>query len=139
MSLADLPDQPRPCQPKPPKGTASADREQRRTALAKVERVENAKVKARSGGRCEVVVADRRTGWGGGICVYPCVNTATQVHHMIGGRGRRGVGISALAEHKQDVCDQCHLDITGDIGGKRLILQEAGPVPVWTDSYRRVK
>lgn len=94
---------------------------------------ENAAVRGRSGGQCEVreIVRDS-------IVPYRCTERATQVHHMIGGRGRRGVGISALKEHKQAVCDSCHLDITGDIGGKRL--KRIGDVlPHWTDYYERVK
>ena len=64
---------------------------------------------------------------------------AIQVHHMISGRGRRNVGLSASAEHQQHVCAQCHRDITGGIGGRRLVLRPAGPVPVWTDQYERVR
>jgi hypothetical protein len=32
---------------------------------------------------------------------------------------------------------QCHLDITGDIGGKKLILVKAGALPHYTDVYKR--
>lgn len=95
-----------------------------------VDRAESLKVQKRSGGRCEVVVWDGHT-WSG-----QCRRRATQVHHMIGGRGKRGVGLSALSEHKQHVCDTCHLHITGDIGGRKLI-RVGGAVPVWTDTYRR--
>ena len=72
--------------------------------------------------------------------VYPqrCLRVATQVHHMIGGRGKRGRGISALAEHKQAVCDVCHEEITGGIGGKKL-MRIGGDVPLWTDFYRGVR
>ena len=32
-----------------------------------------------------------------------------------------------------------HLDIEGGVGGKRLILIPSGPLPVYTDYYRRVR
>lgn len=97
------------------------------------DRKSNKAVKERSGGRCEVkVLSEVLAEWH-----WRCQRAATQVHHLIGGRGKRGIGISALAEHKQHVCDQCHLAITGDIGGKKLI-RVGGVIPHWTDRYKRV-
>lgn len=99
-------------------------------ASAALDRKESLKVQARSGGRCEVYVEAR---WGD---VWRCDRRAIEVHHMISGRGKRNVGISVLAEHKLNVCQECHLAITGDIGGRKL-LRIGGIVPVWTDRYRR--
>ena len=100
------------------------------------DRAESAQVRQRSGGRCEVrelVRAGLSTG------IFPCIHTAVHVHHMIGGRGKRGIDISALAIHKQHVCTDCHRSIGGVVGGKRLILIPSGPLPVYTDYYRRVR
>ena len=84
-------------------------------AKQSVEDRENAKVKARSQGQCEVVqefvyVGGRR-----------CLRRASEIHHLLGGSGRRGVKESALAENKIHVCGVCHDLIT------RHILQ-----PHWT-------
>jgi len=100
---------------------------------AKVDRAESKKVRKRSYGRCEVL---RMLG----VSAYAvrCWRPADHVHHMISGRGKRGIGKSALAEHKQHVCAQCHLDIGGDIGGKKL-ERIGGDIPLWTDRYKRVK
>lgn len=121
---------------------ASLLREDRRKARESKDRAENKFVKERSGGRCEVVEivrvgndAEARLGFSTGL--FRCNRRATQVHHMIGGNGKRGRGISALAKHKQHVCDECHLLITGYIGGKKL-WREGGMVPLWTDRYRVV-
>jgi hypothetical protein len=99
---------------------------------------ESAKVRKRSGGQCEVREVLELGGWLGpaGMPVR-CQRAATQVHHMIGGNGKRGRGISALAIHKQHMCDACHLWITGDLGGKKL-KRIGGDVPLWTDTYQRV-
>lgn len=94
-------------------------------------------VKARSEGQCEVVVEHALPGLVSPLRLR-CRNRADQVHHMIGGRGNRGIGKSAFAEHKQHVCDTCHRDITGRIGGKKL-KRIGGPLPLWTDRYTRVK
>lgn len=88
---------------------------------------ESVKVRARSGGRCEIdVVGEGR-----------CFRRADHVHHMIGGWKRRARGESALAIRKQHACAPCHLDITGRLGGKRLI-RVGGAMPHHADSYRRV-
>lgn len=99
-----------------------------------LDRRESAKVRRRSEGRCEVVVFSENP------CApdLRCRRLATQVHHMIGGRGKRGIGLSALAEHKQHVCDTCHRHITGDVGGKTL-KRLGGRIPLWTDLYVSVR
>ena len=105
-------------------------------APASLDRAESVKVQKRSRGRCEVIVKEQ---WAGlGEASMRCCRKATQVHHMIGGRGKRGVGISALKEHKQHVCDVCHRAIGGGIGGKQL-NRVGGAVPFWTDWYERAK
>ena len=119
-------------QPKPARGTAQREKRQRRARLTAKDRAENAKVKARSGGRCEVVKRDPGYGW------YRCSFRATQVHHMLGGSGTRARGDSSSAIRKQHVCTGCHQGITGDVGGKTLI-RVGGPVPHYTDVYRRVR
>ena len=101
------------------------------------DRRESAVVRERSGGQCEV-----REPYGIRSQTDPlaytlrCPRYAVQVHHMIGGNGKRGKGISALQEHKQHVCKSCHDDITGRVGGKRL-QRIGGVVPLWTDCYER--
>lgn len=66
-------------------------------ARATVDDKESRKVRKRSKGICEVVVAGKR-----------CTRRAFHVHHRKGGHGRRGRGESALAKHKDHVCAQCH-------------------------------
>ena len=112
----------------------------RQTAL---DRKESAKVRKRSGGRCEVAeelmrFPATRTSQARPVLMR-CCNCAVHVHHLIAGRGKRGVGISALQIHKQHVCEICHSGITGEVGGKRLILVQSGPLPVYMDCYRRVR
>ena len=101
----------------------------KKQADAAIDRVESAKVSIRSEGRCEVVTI-HVSRW------LRCRREGTQVHHMIGGNGKRGRGLSGWADHKQHVCDTCHLGITGDIGGKTLV-RVGGTVPHWTDTYMR--
>src|SRR3990167_2409825 len=109
-----------------PKGvTAKARIAKVRSARQSVDRRESAKVKARSEGWCEVM----RLGPFGD---YRCVLKANQVHHMLGGIGTRGRNRSALAEHKQHVCDTCHQLIT-----EKRLERIGGDVPLWTDKYRR--
>lgn len=62
-----------------------------------IDEKESQKVRKRSGGRCEVIEAGRR-----------CPRRAFHVHHQKGGRGVRGRGESALAQHKTHACVQCH-------------------------------
>lgn len=100
-----------------------------RTAKRKAtDEEENAKVKARAKGRCEIVWFGRKS-----KKVHRCKHAGNQTHHMIGGRGKRAVGISILAEHKQYACQECHSLITG-----RVLKRVGGDVPMFTDEYERV-
>ena len=73
------------------------ERQQRRACQQARERLENAAVKERSGGQCEVVLDGRR-----------CRKAGREVHHLLGGHGRRGRGDSALATHKVHMCVEHH-------------------------------
>lgn len=115
-----------------PKGRpASLERTDRRKARQSKDEAESAKVKARSGGRCEV-----EEHFGETLVTYRCQRRAVQVHHMIGGWGKRARGDSLNSEHKQHVCLGHHADITGHI-----LQRVCGPLhaPHWTDAYRRVR
>jgi len=72
-------------------------RQARRACQQARERRENTTVKARSGGRCEVVLDGKR-----------CRRAGREVHHLLGGNGRRGRGDSALATHKVHTCVDHH-------------------------------
>ena len=89
---------------------------------------ESAKVKVRSGGRCEVV-------WFGKVArkLQRCSKRATQVHHMVGGWGKRARGLSIRAEHKQHVCADHHSLITSHV-----LRRVGGEVPRWDDEYEHV-
>lgn len=100
------------------------EREDRRQKRAARDEAENTKIRARSHRQCEAVV----------IGEGRCVRRACHPHHMIGGWGKRARGISVLAEHKQHLCPQCHEDI-----GAHILQRVGGPVPLWTDKYRRMK
>jgi hypothetical protein len=76
-------------------------------ALAKVDRAENAKVKARSMGRSEL------REWIDGSIVRS-TQRASEIHHLIGA-GRRNRGASILATHKLHVSAKEHRDITGHV------------------------
>ena len=113
--------------PKPrPRKLEKADRTKQRVS---VDARESAKVRARSGGQCEVR-------WFGatGQVEYRCQRRAVHVHHMLGGIGVRGRGESAKSIRKQHTCITCHSDI-----GNAVLVRVGGVVPHWTDSYRRVK
>jgi len=104
---------------------------------AAVDRKESAFVRKRSGGLCEVrTVALTHTS--GLVITMRCGAAAVHVMHLIGGRGKRGRGISCLREHKLHGCLQHHRDIDGDLGGKKL-KRLGGPVPRWDDVYERVR
>ena len=103
-----------------------------RDADRALDRAESAKVRERSDGRCEIVERI-----GAGPNTYRCPWLPVHVHHMIGGSGKRARNESCLAIHKQHVCQSCHDDITGRVGGKKL-RRLGGEVPLWTDCYERV-
>jgi hypothetical protein len=106
---------------------ARLEREDRKKTRVTADETESKKVKLRSGGRCEVVVQGEGR----------CRRRAHSVHHMIGGIGVRGRGVSALAERKQHVCD-------GPTGHHGLITDHVlqrvptGTLPHYTDTYVRV-
>ncbi len=75
----------------------------RKAALKAKDEAENAKVRKRSRGQCEVVGV-----YGSAIPDLRCQAKAMpQSHHLIYGSGRRNVGKSILAECRQAVCKRC--------------------------------
>ena len=81
-----------------PKGPTQRDeRKAKKIVLESKDRLENRKVKKRSGGRCEAVLDGVR-----------CQERSAHVHHLLGGIGVRARGDSALATHKVDLCVNCH-------------------------------
>lgn len=84
------------------------DKRDARAAVADIDRRERAKVRARSGGQCEMRMR-------GTFGVYRCPRHASENHHLIGGIGRRNKGRSILAEHRLHLCAACHTDITGNV------------------------
>ena len=107
-----------------------------RDADKALDKAENAKVPIRSGGRCEV--KERRILFDGYPADIRCQCAAQHIMHLIGGRGKRGRGISALAKHKLHGCARHHREIDGDIGGKKL-KRIGGPIPHYTDCYERIR
>ena len=85
------------------------DKRDARADVSKEDRAENAKVKQRSGGRCEVSELVRSRS------VFRCHLRGSQIHHLISGIGRRNVGRSIKAEHKLHTCDRCHEEIHGHV------------------------
>jgi hypothetical protein len=86
-----------------PKGRpAKLQKADRVKARQSYDETESAKVKARSGGQCEVVTAPH------GV---RCKRRGLHVHHLLGGFGVRGRGASAKVENKLHVCVRCHADI----------------------------
>lgn len=94
------------------------EKRERLAAVEKQDRLERAKCRQRSGGRCEVI--ESRLIWGipgaeRERSARRCARRASQNHHLIGGSGRRNKGKSILAAHRIDTCDRCHDDITGHV------------------------
>lgn len=104
-------------------------REKRKQTRLATDEEGTQEVHERSKGQCEVTWFGKRA-----KRVIRCQRPRMiGVHHMIGGHGKRGRGISALAIHKQDVCSECHRLITSHV------LRRVGDeVPLWTDEYERV-
>ena len=75
-------------------------RDKRRDLQRLIDERESAKVRRRSEGRCELP---------------DCGKRATEVHHFLGGYGRRGVGESALAKNKAHLCQSCHRAVTDKV------------------------
>jgi len=94
------------------------EKRERKAETNAIDRAENAKVKQRSGGFCEVRGLDRgdpRRGQMYALMEWKCRRRASHVHHLISGIGRRNVGKSIEAAHKLHVCDRCHEEIHGHV------------------------
>jgi hypothetical protein len=102
------------------------DQKDRKNVIVSTDKAEDKNVKQRSGAQCEIVV----------IGEGRCARRAVQIHHLLGGWGRRARGRSALSEHKQHCCVPCHQQITSHI--LRLNATH-GDLPQWNDRYTRVK
>lgn len=84
---------------------------ERKSQIAAQDRAENAKVKARSKGQCEV-----RTRVGVRTVMVPrCYRRAAHIHHLKSGIGRRNVGDSVLSKCKLHVCELHHSEIHGHV------------------------
>ena len=97
------------------------DKKDRATRKQNIEDREDKKVKTRSQGQCEARVAYIAVGTDL-VVARRCVRRAGEIHHLLGGIGRRGVKESALAQNKLHLCGICHDLVT------RHILQGH-----WTD------
>lgn len=103
------------------------------------DRTENAKVKKRSGGRCEVALPmfifhDTNVAT---LTLTRCERRAAHVHHLISGIGRRNRGVSILAEHKLHVCAKCHREIHGHVLNPQNATAEREAAS--TVTYERVR
>lgn len=108
-----------------PRALDQADRKQR---IVTTDKAQDVLVKRRSKGQCEVFIVGQGR----------CPKKAMSIHHQLSGWGVRARGRSALAEHKQHVCDGptgCHRLITGHV----LRLLADGDLPKYSDAYERVK
>lgn len=94
---------------------AKLEKQARKVIRESLDKAENQKVKARSGGRCEVIETSmiRVPGFGSGLhrAMLACLRRAVHIHHKLGGHGVRGRGASALAENKLHLCADCHSEI----------------------------
>jgi len=110
------------------KGTPKADAKAARTRTREAQdEAESAKVKIRSKGQCEVV-------WELKTAASRCDHRATEIHHLIGGWGRRARGESLRAERKLHACGRCHQLITS-----HRLRRIGGEMPHYTDVFVRVK
>lgn len=107
---------------------AKLERHARKVIRESLDKAENQKVKARSGGRCEVQERCSVVGLVLHVASQArCPRRAIHIHHKLGGHGVRGRGASALAENKLHACAQCHSDIHSHV----LVPDD--------DYFRRVK
>jgi hypothetical protein len=86
------------------------DKRDRAADIKKIDKAESRKVRARSGGRCEVWEAGST-----GMSLRCTHKAMPGNHHLIFGIGRKNKGRSILAECRIDVCKTCHEDITGKV------------------------
>jgi hypothetical protein len=91
------------------------EKRQARADRDRIDREERAKVRARSGGQCEVRIYDYYAFERTGRFSERCSRRASENHHLLGGIGRRNRGRSILSAHRLDVCKRCHDDITGKV------------------------
>lgn len=101
------------------------DKQDRQKLVVSTDKAEDKQVKARSKNQCEVFI----------VGPGRCQKKAAEIHHMLGGWGRRARGRSALAEHKQHCCSDHHKQITSHI----LRLMVNGDLPRFDDAYERAK
>ncbi|MFH1558777.1 MAG: hypothetical protein ABII76_28625 [Pseudomonadota bacterium] len=101
--------------PQPKPRARKLEKSDRAKATAKLDRAENARVRKRSGGRCEMT--ERFARFIGSVhgSVHAdlrcCRRAAGDPHHLIKGYGQRNVGPSIWAEWKLATCPDCHSDI----------------------------
>lgn len=119
------------------KGTSRKLAKEKRVATREdIDQKESDKVKARSGGRCELVESTPNAWSKYSFTLSRCKKRAIHIHHMLGGHGVRGRGKSALAENKLHLCPDCHADIHAHVliqiaqgnEWKRRTMPKAGKV-----------
>jgi hypothetical protein len=93
--------------PQPKPRAKLLDKRKAKADIAKVDRAERKKCRARSHGKCEVYELTQPFTWS------RCLRPVSENHHLIGGIGRRNRGRSILAAHRLDICLRCHRDING--------------------------
>mgnify|MGYP001577975188 FL=1 len=96
--------------PQPKPMPPALERKDRRTARKSADEKENAKVRKRSEGRCEVTCLGVT-----GRVLYRCERLASQIHHRLSGIGVRGRGDSTLAQWKLHLCARHHSEIHAHI------------------------
>lgn len=90
--------------------------QQVRAERDRIDRAERVRCRHRSGGRCEVIrTIQLSTEHPERTLPLRCEHRATENHHLISGLGRRNRGRSLKAEHRLDVCAQCHREITNHV------------------------
>ena len=128
--------------PQPKGRPAKLEKADRTAQRVSRDEAESKKVKARSGGRCEMWVTTTAaeqvlhfaaTGTHPGTIVR-CKRRAVHVHHLLGGFGIRGRGDSADACRKLNLCQKCHSDVHSHV-----LVRQGGLTPHYQDCYERVK
>jgi hypothetical protein len=87
---------------------------EKKAALNAQDRAERLKCHLRSGMRCEVIEEIARPEKSL-LVKKRCKGRVVHNHHLIGGLGKRNVGISLFSEHRIDTCQKCHQDIEAEI------------------------
>lgn len=88
--------------------TRAAEKRRKAAAIRAIDKAEREKVKARSGGRCEVIIVRD-------VYHARCSRRASENHHLISGSGKRNHGPSILAAHRLHCCGPCHHLITNHV------------------------